>query len=100
MAAGVAVGDSVAVNGACLTATRVDGSVVEFDVSAETMRVTTLGSLRASNEVNVERPLRVGDRLGGHFVLGHVDTVGAIAAIGFEGAGRYAIPTWERSNGV
>ena len=81
LAEGVAVGDSVAVNGACLTATLATGPVVEFDVSAETMRVTTLGSLRASDEVNIERPLRVGDRLGGHFVLGHVDAVGAVAAI-------------------
>ena len=81
LAEGVAVGDSVAVNGACLTATLATGPVVEFDVSAETIRVTTLGSLRTGDEVNIERPLRVGDRLGGHFVLGHVDAIGTVASV-------------------
>ena len=81
VAEGVALGDSVAVDGACLTAVRVQGSEVEFDVSSETLSRTTLGSLRAGVEVNVERSLRVGDRLGGHFVLGHVDCVGTIASM-------------------
>ena len=81
MAEGVGPGDSVAVDGACLTATRVERTVVRFDVSAETLRVTTLASLRVGSEVNLERSLRVGDRLGGHFVLGHVDCVGAVAAL-------------------
>lgn len=66
-------GESIAVNGACLTvATPVDGGFVA-DVSAETLRRTTLGSLVAGMKVNLERALRMGDRLGGHLVLGHVD---------------------------
>jgi riboflavin synthase len=78
VAEGVRAGDSVSVDGACLTVTRVGGGAAEFDVSAETLRVTTLGGLAAGGEVNLERSLRVGDRLGGHFVLGHVDGVGRI----------------------
>jgi riboflavin synthase len=78
VAEGVRVGDSVSVDGACLTVARISGRVAEFDVSAETLRVSTLGSLAAGGEVNLERSLRVGDRLGGHFVLGHVDGVGRI----------------------
>ena len=81
LASDVKVGDSVAINGACLTAVEIGGDVVEFDASAETLRVTTLGALRAGNAVNIERPLRVGDRLGGHFVLGHVDAVGTVAGV-------------------
>ena len=81
LAEGVRVGDSVAAEGACLTATRIIGPIVEFDVSAETLRVTTLGSLRVGSEVNVERSLRIGGRIGGHFVLGHVDCVGTIASL-------------------
>jgi riboflavin synthase len=72
------VGDSISVNGACLTATRVEASTVACDVGAETLRLTTLGALRAGDAVNLELPLRVGDRLGGHFVSGHVDDVGTI----------------------
>ena len=78
VAEGVRVGDSVSVDGACLTATRIGGTIAEFDVSAETLRVSTLGALAVGGEVNLERSLRVGDRLGGHFVLGHVDGVGRI----------------------
>jgi riboflavin synthase len=79
--AGVELGDSVAVNGGCLTATRIEGSVVDFDVSRETLSRTTHGDLASGEKVNLERALRVGDRLGGHFVLGHVDGVGMISAI-------------------
>ena len=69
-------GDSVAVNGCCLTATHIDlgaGSVA-FDLLAETLRVTNLGDLEAGSLVNLERALRADQRLGGHFVQGHVDT--------------------------
>ena len=59
-------GDSVNVNGACLTATCIAGGTVEFDVSAETLRVATLGRLKPGDRVNLERSLRAGDRLGGH----------------------------------
>jgi len=80
MAEGVQHGDSIAVNGACLTVTQT-GEVCEFDVSAETLRVTTLAALKPGDRLNIERALRVGDRLGGHFVLGHVDAVGDITAL-------------------
>jgi len=78
LAEDVRIGDSVSVDGACLTVARVGGGVAEFDVSAETLRVSTLAGLATGREVNLERSLRVGDRLGGHFVLGHVDGVGRI----------------------
>jgi riboflavin synthase len=77
-------GDSIAVNGACLTATQVKGSDVYFDVSKETLSKTTIGNLRASDNVNIERSLRMGDKLGGHFVTGHVDDVGVINKIDSE----------------
>jgi len=72
-------GDSVAVNGVCLTAAQVDGSGFAAVVSRETMRVTTLGELAEGARVNLERPLRADGRFGGHFVLGHVDAVGRVA---------------------
>lgn len=81
LADGTRTGDSIAVNGACLTVTKLAGEEADFDVSGETLGVSTTGSLRHGAEVNLERALRAGDRLGGHFVLGHVDSVGTIAAI-------------------
>ncbi|MFH1732027.1 MAG: riboflavin synthase [Planctomycetota bacterium] len=80
-AAGVGRGDSVSVNGACLTVAEKRGSICEFDAVAETLSRTTLGSLRPGDRVNIEPSLRVGDQLGGHFVLGHIDGVGEIAAL-------------------
>jgi len=74
----VAVGDSVLVDGACLTVTGVEGQKARFDVSAETLRLTTLGSLRPGDPVNVELAMRPTDRFGGHFVSGHVDGVGTV----------------------
>lgn len=71
-------GDSVAVNGCCLTVASIGGESVGFDVLAQTLRVTSLGKLKPGSIVNLERALRVGDRLGGHFVQGHVDAVGEI----------------------
>src|SRR5215203_247261 len=70
------LGDSLAVNGVCLTVTRNDGSNVDADIGPETMRVTTLGGLGRGMLVNLERPLRADGRFGGHFVQGHVDAVG------------------------
>jgi len=78
LAPDIAVGDSVCVSGVCLTATRVQPPLATFDVSAETLRLTTLGRLREHDRVNLEPALRVSDRLGGHFVSGHVDGTGAI----------------------
>lgn len=77
----VEIGDSVAVNGACLTASRIERDEVEFDVGAETMKLTTLGDLRSGSRVNVELALRPDDRLGGHFVQGHVDGTGTVREI-------------------
>ena len=74
-------GASVAINGVCLTLAERRGSVGGFDVVPETGRVTSLSSLQAGDPVNVERSLRVGDRLEGHFVQGHVDGVGKIDRI-------------------
>ena len=80
MAEGLSVGDSVAVDGACLTVTGVRGQGAQFDVAAETLRLTTLGSLKSGSPVNLELPLRPADRLGGHLVSGHVDAKGRISA--------------------
>ena len=76
---GTREGDSIATDGVCLTATRLTGSGFEADCSAETMRRTSLGSWRAGTEVNLERAMRLGDRLGGHLVQGHVEGVGRLA---------------------
>jgi riboflavin synthase len=72
------VGDSLSIDGVCLTVVAVKGDVVNFDVSQETFKRSTLGELRPGDKVNIERALRVGDRLGGHFVQGHVDGTAAI----------------------
>lgn len=77
----LALGDSVAVNGCCLTVSSFEKEGVAFDVLKQTLKVTSLGALKAGSTVNLERALRVGDRLGGHFVQGHVDATGSIAAI-------------------
>jgi len=78
---GASSGDSIAINGACLTATQIMNTEVYFDVSRETLSKTTIGNLRISDNVNVERSLRIGDKLGGHFVTGHVDGIGVINRI-------------------
>lgn len=74
----IKVGDSVAVDGACLTVAQIAGQVVTFDVMTETLDRTTLGDLKPSDKVNLERSLKLSDRLGGHFVSGHVDGVGIL----------------------
>ncbi|MHC4480829.1 MAG: riboflavin synthase [Planctomycetota bacterium] len=76
----LSVGDSVNVDGVCLTATAVGEGRAEFEVGAESLRLTTLGGLSQGSRVNIEPALRVGDPLGGHFVSGHVDGVGTIRA--------------------
>lgn len=73
-----AIGDSISVDGACLTVVKKKGRIVSFDIMKETMDKTTLGSLRIGSPVNLEGALRVNDRLGGHFVSGHIDGVGVI----------------------
>src|SRR5271165_2562149 len=81
----IAVGDSVSVQGACLTVTRLDEAVFHADVSRETMAKTTWGGLGRGARVNLEPSLRVGDPLGGHLVSGHVDAVGTLIAASQDG---------------
>ncbi len=85
--ADVQVGDSIAVNGCCLTATEPDARArtISFDLLEQTLRITNLGDLRSGDEVNIERALRAGDRLGGHFVQGHVDATAEILHWGLDG---------------
>jgi len=78
-------GDSIAINGACLTIAKLQGRLASFDVSAETLAKSTLGKLKPSSEVNVERSLKASDRFGGHFVLGHIDGTATIEAINKSG---------------
>ena len=81
LAGGLAEGDSVAVNGACLTAAAVASARAEFDAVAETLNCTTLGDLRPGGKVNLERPLCAGDAIDGHLVQGHVDGVAEVRSI-------------------
>ncbi len=78
-------GDSVAVNGACLTATTATGDAFEADVMHQTLELTTLGDLEPGSHVNLELPLRASDRLGGHVVQGHVDGTGTVEGISDDG---------------
>jgi riboflavin synthase len=83
-------GDSVAVNGVCLTATAVHDGTFEADVMDETLRRCTLGAAQEGSAVNLELPLRASDRMGGHFVQGHVDGTGTVAEVREEGFSRVA----------
>jgi riboflavin synthase len=77
---GTGIGDSMAVNGACLTLIQLAGNRFSVDVSPETLATTTLGGLRVGQQVNLERALRLSDRLDGHLVSGHVDGTGTLAS--------------------
>jgi riboflavin synthase len=77
----VRMGESIAVNGVCLTVVAFDAASFEADASTETLSLTTLGRLRAGSAVNLERAMRPTDRLGGHLVSGHVDGVGAVVSV-------------------
>jgi riboflavin synthase len=81
-------GDSVAVNGVCLTATAVDDGMFAADVMNETLRCTSLADVTRGSEVNLELPLRPSDRLGGHVVQGHVDGLGTVLAVEEDGFAR------------
>jgi riboflavin synthase len=85
LASHLVAGDSLAVNGVCLTVVAADREAVTADIGPETARVTTLGSLRSGQAVNLERPMRANGLVGGHFVQGHVDGTGVIDAIRPEG---------------
>lgn len=84
----LAPGDSVAVDGACLTAVAINGDGFDLDVVAETLRRTALGERAAGDRVNLERALRAGDRLGGHLVQGHIDGTATVATVADEAQGR------------
>jgi riboflavin synthase len=86
-AAGTAVGDSVSIGGVCLTAESVGDDRIRFHAVAETLRRTSLGRLVEGADVNVEPALRAGEPLGGHYVQGHVDGLGAIGSVEAEGDG-------------
>ena len=84
-AAELKLGDSVAVNGCCLTVADIADSGISFDLLTQTLRVTSLGELEEDSLVNLERAMAVGDRFGGHFVQGHVDATGKITELAIHG---------------
>ena len=77
----VKVGDSVSINGACLTVSKINKNIMSFDVSGESMKVTNLDTIRINDEVNLERPMKVDGRFHGHIVNGHVDATGKVSRI-------------------
>jgi riboflavin synthase len=88
LGAEIDAGDSVAVNGVCLTATESNEDAFEAEVMNETLRVTSLGPLRRGDRVNLELPLRAADRLGGHLVQGHADGTAEVASVAEDGFAR------------
>jgi riboflavin synthase len=84
----LALGDSIAVNGCCLTANAVDGDSFETEAMNQTLEVTALASVEQGSRVNLELAMRAGDRLGGHIVQGHVDGVGTVASVEDDGFAR------------
>jgi riboflavin synthase len=86
VAADVSLGDSIAINGCCLTVVERTGEILGFDAGSETLSRTNLGKLLPGSRVNLERSLKVGDRLGGHYVSGHIDAVGTLDQVKQEGA--------------
>lgn len=74
------IGASVAVSGACLTITKIDGTNLSFEAMDETLKKTTTGDLKVGEKANIETPMHMGDELGGHFVLGHVDGIGEVVS--------------------
>ena len=87
VAGDASLGDSICINGCCLTVVAIDGEVLDFEAGTETLSRTTLGKLVAGDQVNLERSLAVGSRMGGHYVSGHVDTLGELI-------GRTDDPPW------
>jgi riboflavin synthase len=97
LAVDVSPGDSLAVNGVCLTVIAADSGEVHADVGPETARVTTLGSLRPEQRVNLERSMRADGRVGGHFVQGHVDGTGIVDEIRPDGDSHWLTISFDRS---
>lgn len=88
LASGVEIGDSVAVNGVCLTVVAVDGTSLEFEAIGETLDRTNLGRVEAGDRLNLERPMAASGRFDGHIVQGHVDGVGTVRSVKADGPGR------------
>jgi riboflavin synthase len=95
---GIDVGDSIAVNGACLTAVKVETKDFEVDVAPETLARSTMNHVKVRDRVNLERALRLGDRLDGHLVTGHVDGTGKVTAR--QSAGNAVLFTFEASGSL
>ncbi|MEO2083469.1 MAG: riboflavin synthase [Desulfurobacteriaceae bacterium] len=92
---GTKLGDSIAVNGVCLTVVKIGNEKLSFDISQETLRRSTLDLIKPGEAVNLERALKLSDRLGGHILQGHVDTITKITAVKREGEGfifKFKIP--------
>ncbi len=94
LAPSLAPGDSLAVNGVCLTAISRDAQAFHADVGPETIRLTTLGGLEPGRAVNLERPMRGDGRFGGHFVQGHVDGTGELVSVRSDGDARWLVITF------
>ena len=86
---GVMLGDSIALAGCCLTIVEIDGDLCHFELGSETLSKTNFGSLKVGEYLNCERSLSVGDRLGGHFVTGHIDGLGKLSGLRSEGEWRF-----------
>ena len=97
LASELAPGDSLAVNGVCLTVIQASSSEIHADVGPETIRVTTLGGLGPGSLVNLERPLRADGRFGGHFVQGHIDAVGSLEELRHDGDMRWLTVSFPRA---
>ena len=92
------IGDSLAINGVCLTLTHVENTTAYVQIVPETLRVTTLAALRAGQKINLERALLANGRLGGHFVLGHVDTTATILGVETDGVARTLLFSLEKNH--
>ena len=97
LASSLSAGDSLAVNGVCLTVVTADDGEVHADIGPETARVTTLGTLRHEQRVNLERPMRANGLVGGHFVQGHVDGTGLVDEIRPDGDSHWLTVSFDRS---
>ena len=97
LASELSPGESLAVNGVCLTVIAVDSGEVHADIGPETARVTTLGSLRHEQRVNIERSMRADGRVGGHFVQGHVDGTGVVDEIRADGESHWLTISFDRA---
>jgi riboflavin synthase len=96
LASELAPGDSLAVNGVCLTVIAADACEIHADLGPETARVTTLGSLRKEQRVNLERSMRADGRIGGHFVQGHIDGTGVVDEIRPDGESHWLTISFDR----